>query len=105
MNISTSILLLGETGNGKSQLGNFLLENSSAFYVSNDPDSVTKDFQEAWGLNHKLQIIDTPGFEDSFGNEQNNINKIVEYIRNKKLKIIILQLIELKKNMKSIKQK
>lgn len=90
MNTSTSILLLGETGNGKSQLGSFLLGNSSAFYVSNDPDSVTKDVQEVWGLNHKLQIIDTPGFEDSFGNEQNNINKIVEYVRNKKINAIII---------------
>ena len=88
--MTITILLLGETGNGKSQLGNFLLMNPIAFLVSNDPDSCTNDIQESYGRNNKLFVIDTPGFEDTYGNDQKNIDKIVEHIRKKNLNAIII---------------
>ena len=40
--IKTNILILGETGNGKSSLGNFILNKKNAFSTSDNTSSETK---------------------------------------------------------------
>lgn len=65
MNISVNeikIMLIGETGVGKSQLGNFLLQNNS-FIVGDHDGSETKKISESSSKieNMNVTIIDTPG--------------------------------------------
>lgn len=60
----TGILLLGESGVGKSALGNILL-NKQAFKIGNSLSLETKEMEVVNGdnENENLTIIDTPGFE------------------------------------------
>ena len=69
INLSTkiSLLILGATGDGKSQLGNFILNNPQAFKVSDDINSETKETIGKYGINgaENLFVIDTPGLQDT----------------------------------------
>jgi GTPase SAR1 family protein len=84
MNIRTSakMLLVGETGNGKSSLGNFIL-NRKVFSVSNDPKAETKITRGEHGINETQDIfvIDTPGLQDSEGSDKEHLIQMVEYIK------------------------
>lgn len=86
-----NILLLGETGNGKSSLGNFIA-GRECFKVSNDPNSCTIEVVgEKSQIDKDIFIIDTPGFQDTNGNDRKNFNKILDYIiKLKKLELILL---------------
>ena len=60
-NKTTNILLIGETGNGKSSLGDLIL-GWKAFEIFRDPDSCTKDIILKRSKNDpNLAVIDTPG--------------------------------------------
>ena len=73
-----NIVLIGETGNGKSSLGNFIL-GSSEFEVSEDPDSCTKDtIQKISKLDPEIGVVDTPGLQDSNGEDKQNYDKMLK---------------------------
>ena len=73
-----NIVLIGETGNGKSSLGNFIL-GSSEFEVSEDPDSCTKDtIQKISKLDPEVGVVDTPGLQDSNGEDKQNYDKMLK---------------------------
>ena len=59
-----SLLLIGITGGGKSELGNRCV-GYSAFEASASQDSVTKYTQIAQGncYGHLIRVIDTPGID------------------------------------------
>ena len=81
------IVLLGETGVGKSTLGNCLLniDSSTGFPESEGADSCTQDVKEisgAWVTNgRECVIIDTPGLNDSRNNDTDHVRGIVEFLR------------------------
>lgn len=79
--MSTVILLIGETGNGKSSLGN-LINNDNSFVVSNDFNSCTKEtiLKKAKG-DPSIAVIDTPGLQDYSGTDKEHYDQMVRIIK------------------------
>ena len=93
MNSDNSFILLGRTGVGKSTLTKILSEDPSII-ISNSAKSVTeqtKDYNCEINC-FKFNLIDTPGYDDSKGKDDQNYKAIKKYItsRNIKLKGIVL---------------
>jgi GTP-binding protein EngB required for normal cell division len=98
------ILILGETGTGKSNLGNFLL-NKKEFKTSDSTSSVTK--VPTLGKGNNYEIIDCPGLNDSEDKDEEHLKNIVhELKKNKNLNVILLllnyQCCRLTKNTKTL---
>ena len=90
----TNIILLGETGNGKSTLGNEIL-GYNAFKVGNDIGSGTQITigKKGKGDNANFFVIDTPGLPDSNELDKEQMIQLVEYVKeHKELNAIIIVL-------------
>ena len=63
MPYKAKLVILGDTGDGKSSLGNYILNLKDRFRVSDDPDSETKETLGYSGSNvaEDIFVIDTPG--------------------------------------------
>ena len=83
------VVMLGESGAGKSSLGNCLLglDSTAGFKVSSETNSCTKDTREIRGFwiknGSECVIIDTPGLNDSDNEDTDHIRGIVEFLRQK----------------------
>ena len=81
------IVLLGESGVGKSTIGNSLLniDSSSGFKMSYSASSCTQEVKEIEGLwvtnGSECAIIDTPGLNDSDNKDTEHVRGIVEFLR------------------------
>ncbi|EDR28942.1 hypothetical protein, conserved [Entamoeba dispar SAW760] len=87
----TTLLLIGETGVGKSSLGNFILKDN-VFNVSSKPKSETKNTIGYYGEDDKSDVfvIDTPSLNDSDGFDNEGIQNIIECVKNTRLQGIVL---------------
>ena len=73
------VVLIGQTGVGKSQLGNFILQQE-CFKVGYDKNSETEKISEGYahldGMN--VTIVDTPGLNDTGSKDEEIMNQIVK---------------------------
>ena len=88
MNFDNSFLLLGQTGVGKSTLIKILSGNES-IEIGHGKQSVTQEVQ-SYNCNYEnfnYNLIDTPGYDDSNGNDPKNYAHIKKIIGSGKYKI------------------
>ncbi|BFU18079.1 AIG1 family protein [Entamoeba histolytica HM-1:IMSS] len=78
----TKLLLIGESGNGKSSVGNFILKKN-VFEVSSSPNSQTRDAvrENGKGERSDLIVIDTPSLQESKEFNEKFLNDIVDIVQ------------------------
>ncbi|EDR21630.1 hypothetical protein, conserved [Entamoeba dispar SAW760] len=83
----TKLILIGKTGDGKSSLGNYIL-NKKVFSENDGAKSVTQKTMgdSGEGDRKNVFVIDTPGFQDCDGvkKQEEHTKQMVNYIKKQK---------------------
>ena len=75
-----NIVIIGETGTGKSSLSD-LLAGKDLFKVSGDPASCTKEtICHKSEIDPSIGIVDTPGLQDSKGSDKEHYDQMIKII-------------------------
>jgi hypothetical protein len=79
-----TLLAIGQTGAGKSELGNAYLEDRNLFDAAGGPDSVTTETLSQEKVIHAVNriYIDTQGLNDTEGVDAKHIQQMVDFLRN-----------------------
>ena len=72
------VIILGETGVGKSNLGNFIVKKED-FKVSSSTDSETQQIN--FSESKDIVVIDSPGVNDSSSNEEIEESHLIEIVK------------------------
>ena len=93
MENTQNCVLIGQTGNGKSSLGNFML-GYPAFEVSDESESCTKQtIPKISRLDPKIGVVDTPGLDDDKGKDKIHYDEMLKVFENiKHLHFILIVL-------------
>ena len=88
-----NIVIIGETGTGKSSLAD-ILAGCDIFKVSSDPASCTKEtICHQSKKDDSIGIVDTPGLQDSNGSDKEHYDqmiKIIKSLNNINLVVVVL---------------
>lgn len=77
-----TVLVVGETGTGKSSLLNTILKKK-IFTVSDEADACTKDPEQHFAVinGHKIIGIDTEGFNDGTNRQDDQNKKLINFLK------------------------
>ena len=73
------VIILGETGVGKSNCGNFLIKNQQQFKISSSTISETQTID--YGESNEIIVIDSPGINDCSLDEEIEEKHLIEIVK------------------------